>query len=401
MVDTQVLSQWFSFEQQGTSLTGVAGIWESSDDERVYVLYHISSPDAYPLEWIEEEFQRYLDSFKVAERDKTLGYQGPYYPTEGWRYAEPETMDMDSEKLLEMVQAVNEQGIGADSLLVARDGYVVLDAYFSPFDERETHITYSCTKSVVSTLIGIAVKDGYLDSLDVKLLEIFDNRNVENPSGWKSEITLENLLTMTAGIDGRDSYLYDWEGLERMHSTNDWVTYILGLPMASEPGTRFEYTNGVSHILSAIISETTGMHAAEYAEENLFNALGISDYSWNTDPTGVNWGYSGLYLTPQDMAKIGYLFLNHGVWEGEELLSEEWVKQATMKHVDANTLFPGYGYQWWVSPNGYYTALGYKGQFIHVVPEHDLVMVTTSSSEEDFGNIQQLLEAYVIPAVID
>jgi CubicO group peptidase (beta-lactamase class C family) len=143
------------------------------------------------------------------------------------------------------------------------------------------------------------------------------------------------------------------------------------------------------------------MHAAEYAEENLFEALGISDYSWNTEPTGVNWGYSGLYLTPHDMAKIGYLFLNHGMWEGEQLVSEEWVKQATMKHVDANTLLPGYGYQWWISPNGYYSAIGYKGQFIHIVPEHALVMVTTSSSEEDFGRIQQLLETYVIPAVID
>lgn len=401
MKGIEVVSQWFSFVEQGTSLTGLAGIWSSELDDRVYVLFHISSHEALTQNDMEIEFQRYLDSFSAVERDKIIGYEGPYYPTQGWRFAKPEEMGLESEKLLEMVYTVNEQGIGADSLLVARDGYIVLDAYFPPFDEGENHIIYSCTKSVVSTLIGIAVEEGYIESLDTELLELYENRIIQNLNTWKEEITLQNLLTMTAGFDARDSYLYDWEGLEEMHDTDDWVKYMLNLPMVEEPGTRFEYTNGVSHLLSAVITETTGMNADEFAEEHLFEPLGITDYGWNIDPTGINWGYSGLYLTPHDMAKIGYLFLQQGVWEGEQIVSENWVKEATMNQVDANTLLPGYGYQWWVSPRGYYSAIGYKGQFIHVVPEYDLVMVTTSSREEDFTRIQLLLETYVIPAVIE
>jgi CubicO group peptidase (beta-lactamase class C family) len=396
--DSKVFSQWFNFIEQGSKLTGVTGIWESKLDDKIYVLYQIS-----PLtqDVIEIEFQRYLDSFSIVGTNTSIGYDGFYYPTEGWRFAKPEEMGLDSMKLNEMIMAVNEQGIGADSILVARDGYVVLDAYFPPFDEGENHIIYSCTKSVVSTLIGMALEEGYIESLDIKLIDIFANRNVQNLSPWKEEITLRDLLTMTAGLDARDSYLYDWEGLDKMHNANDWVEYVLNLPMMEEPGTRFEYTNGVSHLLSGIITETTGINSVEFAQEHLFGPLGITNIGWNLDPKGINWGYSGLYLTPHDMAKIGYLFLNKGEWDGEQIISKEWIEEATQEQVEANTLLPGYGFQWWVSPEGYYSAIGYKGQFIHIVPEYKLIMVTTSRNADDFYRIQQLLTNYVIPAIIE
>jgi CubicO group peptidase (beta-lactamase class C family) len=126
--------------------------------------------------------------------------------------------------------------------------------------------------------------------------------------------------------------------------------------------------------------------------------VGITHVEWYTDVKGRNWGYSRLYLEPRDMAKIGYLFLNEGEWDGQQIVSSEWVEDATSEHLDAN-LMPGYGYQWWVSPNGYYTAIGYKGQFIHVVPDLDLIMVTTSRDPDDFDRILDLLETFVIPAV--
>ena len=120
---------------------------------------------------------------------------------------------------------------------------------------------------------------------------------------------------------------------------------------------------------------------------------------WHTDSMDRNWGYSRIYIAPHDMAKIGYLFLNKGQWDGTQIVPEEWVEEATIKHVDA-TILDGYGYQWWVSRNGYYSAVGYKGQFIHVVPELDLVAVFTSRNEVDFDRILSLLETYVIPAVV-
>ena len=252
---------------------------------------------------------------------------------------------------------------------------------------------------MVSTLIGIAIEEGYIESLDVRMLDLFPDRTAGNMSAWKEEMTLRDLLTMTAGFDARDSYLYEWEGLYTMHNRSDALQYVLDLPVIEEPGTRFEYTNGVSHLLSCIITETTGMSALEYGNERLFEPLGIHDVEWHNDSMGRNWGYSRIYITPHDMAKIGYLFLNKGQWDGTQIVPEEWVEEATTKHVDA-TILDGYGYQWWVSRNGYYSAVGHKGQFIHVVPELDLIAVFTSRNEVDFDRILSLLETYVIPAVV-
>ncbi|GAG22550.1 unnamed protein product, partial [marine sediment metagenome] len=249
-------------------------------------------------------------------------------------------------------------------------------------------------------LIGLAMEEGGIGSLDLGLADLFPDRTMGNQSAWKDEMSLRDLLTMTAGFDAEDSYLYDWVGLERMHDAPDALQYVLDLPVIEEPGTRFEYTNGVSHLLSCIITEATGVSALDYARERLFSPLGITEAEWRNDSLGRNWGYSSLYLTPHDMAKIGYLFLNGGEWDGEQVVPREWVEEATRKHVHAGTLLDDYGFQWWVSPRGYYSAIGYKGQFIHVVPELDLIMVTTSSSAEDFDRIQDLLETFVIPAVI-
>ncbi len=182
-----------------------------------------------------------------------------------------------------------------------------------------------------------------------------------------------------------------------MHDAEDAAQYVLDLPMAFEPGSRFEYTNGVSHLLSCLITEKTGMSAAEYADEHLFGPLGITDYEWRTDDAGRNWGYSSLYMRPRDMAKIGYLFLNEGTWDGEQLVPESWVREATRHRIDAN-LRDGYGYQWWVDDDGYYLALGYMGQFIFVMPEHGIVAVFTGGTPETFDYTIELPERFIVPA---
>ncbi len=396
----EVVYQAFNSTDQGVKQTGIVGTWYSEVDERVYALYNVELLGASTWEEVEAEFLRYLGSFEAEGWEAPAGVSGPYWPTEGWRYAAPEDVGLDPAGLGDMIEAINKQRIGVDSVMVVRNGYVALDAYFPTFDEGRRHIIYSCTKSVVSTLIGIALEEGYIESLDQRVLDLFPNRTVENLDAWKGEMTLRDLLTMTAGFDARDSYLYNWEGLDRMHDAEDAVQYVLDLPMAEEPGTRFEYTNGVSHLLSCIITESTNMTALEFAREHLFGPLGITDAEWRADPKGNNWGYSSLYLTPHDMAKIGYLFLKEGEWDGEQIVSREWVEEATSVHIHAGTLLDDYGFQWWVSPRGYYSAIGYMGQFIHVVPDLDLIVVTTGHVEEDFNRIQSLLEAYVIPAVV-
>lgn len=399
--DHEMAYQAFSLtDVDGVSQTGIVGAWYEEEEQRIYALYTVTLPEVADQIDLNARFQLYLDSFDSEGWEPPTGDLEPYWPTGGWRYAMPEDVGIDPSKLDMMVEAIKEQNIEADSVMVIRDGYVVMDAYFPPFDEGELHIVYSCTKSVVSTLIGIAIEEGYIESLDQRLLDFFPGRIVENVNQWKEEITLRDMLTMAAGFDARDSWLYEWEWLDRMNEAPDALQYVLDLEVIEEPGTRFEYTNGVSHLLSCIVTETTGKSALEYARERLFGPLGITEVDWVNDIMGRNWGYSNLYLTPHDMAKIGYLLLNEGEWDNQEIVSKEWVEDATSKHLDANIL-PGYGYQWWVSPNGYYSAIGYKGQFIHVVPDLDLIMVTTSRNADDFNRILSLLETYVIPAAAD
>ena len=394
---SDLLTQSFTLYIEGYETKGMVGTWYDSRAQRTYMVFHVRTPTLSDR-MVETDFNKLLDSFEssyVAPMEIALE---PYWPTDGWRTADPEEAGVYQEPLDEMLDEIKSRGIGADSVTVVRDGYVVLNEYFSTY-QGEPHIIYSCTKSVVSTLIGIAIEEGYIEGLDVRVLDLFPDRTAADVNDWKEEMTLRDLLTMTAGFDARDSYLYEWEGLNTMHASPDALQYVLDLPVIEEPGTRFEYTNGVSHLLSCIITETTGMSALEYGMDRLFEPLGIQDVEWHEDSMGRNWGYSRIYITPQDMAKIGYLFLNGGGWNGTQIVPEGWVEEATRKHVDA-TIMDGYGYQWWVSGKGYYSAVGHMGQFIHVVPDLDLVVVFTSRTEADFDRILSLLERYVIPAVV-
>ena len=319
---------------------------------------------------------------------------------DGWPITAPEKQGMDSEVLTAMLAEVEEQAYAVDSVTIIRNGYLVLDASVYPYSTSEQHIIHSCTKSIVSALIGIAIAEGFIASADIPVLALFPDRDVANVNQRKEQITLEHLLTMTSGLDCQDSYLYRWAGLNQMRASTDWVQYVLDLPMVAPPGTRFEYCNGASFLLSAIISEKTDMSAHEFADQHLFGPLGISDVTWPTNPAGINIGWGELRMLPHDMAKIGYLYLNNGSWEGKQVVPAEWIATSSAEYISA-TLEDGYGYQWWVTDSGYYLSLGYAGQFIYVVPERDLVAVFTSDLEErDFNTPQNLLDEYIIPAAV-
>ena len=322
-----------------------------------------------------------------------------YWPTEGWRTSTPEEQGMDSEMLADMLETVKEQDYDVDSVVVVRHGYMVVDATVYPFKPGSRHIIYSCTKSVVSALVGIAIDEGYIEGVDQPVLDFFPERTAANLDADKQAMTLEDVLTMSTGLECRDSYLYRWRGLRQMEQSDDWVQFMLDLPMAEEPGTRFEYCNGASFLLSAIIQETTGMSALEFANEHFFGPLGIVNVEWSSNPQGITIGWSDLHLTPHDMAKIGYLYLNEGWWDGEQVVSADWVKASTREHISAGTLEDGYGYQWWIDDSSIYMALGYAGQFIFVIPDKDMVAVFLSDLEEqDFYVPQRLLNDFIIPA---
>ena len=333
-----------------------------------------------------------------AEGSKMSSEKNTYWPTEGWRESTPEEQGIDSEILAKMFETIQEQNHAIDSVTVVRHGYLVTDAAIYPFRPDSKRVVNSCTKSVVSALIGIAIDQGHIESVEQPLLDFFPDRSVANLDARKQAMTLEDVLMMTTGLRCRDSYLYDWRGLDQMRATDDWIQFMLDLPMTKAPGSRFEYCNGASFLLSAIIQETTGMTAQAFAEEYLFTPLGISDVAWPENPQGISIGWGGIEMRPRDMAKIGYLYLNEGRWDDEQIVPAEWVKASTQKHIPA-TLQDGYGYQWWIADDGVYMALGYAGQYILVAPEKEMVVVFTGDlAERDFYTPQNLLNDFIIPA---
>jgi len=322
---------------------------------------------------------------------------GPdYWPTEGWRTTTPEEQGMDSEMLAKMIEFIQQRSYDIHSVTVIRNGYLVADVIIYPFDSDSLHLIHSCTKSITSALIGIAIEQGYIESAQEPVSSFFPERSIANLDTNKENMTLEHLLIMASGLDCKDSYSYGWQGLAQMMQTDDWVQYVLDLPMADPPGTRFEYCNSASFLLSAIIQETTEMNASNFAKEHLFNPLGIDNVAWPSNPQGITIGWGELRMKPHDMAKIGYLYLNEGWWDDAQIISADWVSVSRHEHI---TTPDGYGYQWWVRNDGVYFAAGYAGQFIYVVPDHDLVLVFTSNLSSHRMNTPEALLDYVIAAV--
>ncbi|MFW9768310.1 MAG: serine hydrolase domain-containing protein [Candidatus Thorarchaeota archaeon] len=304
------------------------------------------------------------------------------WPTNDWATSTPEEQGMDSAVLAGIYDTVRDAGSSIRSMLVVRHGYLVAEEYFYPmlYDINSTHIVYSVTKSVVSSMIGIALDKGFIDNTSQLLLDFFPDRIISNMSAWKDAITLEDVLHMRSGFQWDEDNYDEYNDFFAMEDSDDWAQYVLDRPMAYEPGSTFYYNSGNSHLLATIINVTTGMTPLAFADQNLFGPLGITNRQWLTDPQGVNFGGSSLALRPRDMAKFGLLFLNNGTWDGQQIVSADWVNRST--HGPA-TPYGGtsYGFQWWINTyQNWYSARGYNGQLIYVVPEHDVIVVFSSDN---------------------
>lgn len=322
-----------------------------------------------------------------------------YWPTTGWRNSTPEEQGMDSALLADMILYIQNHNINLHGVSIIRHGYVVTDAYAHPYAQGTKHIVHSCAKSIISTLIGIAIDKGYIKSVNQTILEIFPERTIANLDSRKRAMTLEHVLTMTSGLYTRDSGRDGYLDMRLMAQSEDWVQYVLDLPMFSMPGTRFLYSNCAALLLSGILQESEGMNALAFAKEYLFDPLGISDVEWLSSPQGVTLGYGKLWLTPHDMAKIGYLYLRNGVWDGKQVVSSMWVNASTAQIRSDTPTGEGYGYQWWVGSAGGYRALGYAGQRIIVLPDQDMVVVFTGGLPNE-SVLDSLLSSYIIPAAV-
>jgi CubicO group peptidase (beta-lactamase class C family) len=259
------------------------------------------------------------------------------------------------------------------SVLVQRHGQLVFERYYHGATAGKPRNVFSVTKSVVSALVGIAIRDGGLESVDQRLVDFFPGELNDVPDPRIRRITLRHLLTMTAGYHGTAAV-----------DSEDWVRLLLNRPLESDPGREFFYDDGSAHLLSAVLTKVTHSPAEKLADRKLFAPLGIAHPKWQSDGQGNSLGSTGLLLRSRDLLRLGELYLRQGRWRGRQLVPAAWVGDSTSEQI----AIPGgyaYGYLWWINtgPRGGFLAQGYAGQMIAVFPRLDLVAVLTGGGQYD------------------
>jgi len=338
------------------------------------------------------------------------------WPTQGWPQASPASVGLD-EKALSAFDADLARGkyMLVDSFQVFRCGKEVFSRkyahdygkiygkeakekgplnarltgrynYFDPewhpyYHGSDLHSMQSVSKTVTSVIYGIAYTRGdFKDGLDTPVLKFFDAAKVKNVDDRKRRMTLKHVLTMSTGLEWNEEVPYDDPRSDSslMEATDDWVQYVIDKPMAAEPGKVFNYSSGATELLAYIFQKETGQDIDEYGEKYLFAPLGMK-HQWKRTYLGVVDTEGGLYLNGDDLAKIGYLFLHDGIWDGKPIVSKEWVQASVTPQIDAEEGFK-YGYKWWLySRNGksVWMARGFGGQELMVFPEEQLIAVFT------------------------
>lgn len=314
----------------------------------------------------------------------------------GWRTAAPAAEGFDPTLLARAGRRVAVESPSVDALLVARHGRIVLERYFHGYTRDYPFDGYSITKSFTSALVGIALGEGRIKSLDQRLGEFLPETEAPPAAARARLVTLRELLTMTSGYPG------DGDPRASVGDPPDLVRALVRRPVVRAPGSGFVYDTGSYHLLSAVVTGATHVPAEVYARRHLFRPLRIRlQEEWPRDSQGYTFGGTGLSIPARDLAKLGQLYLQDGRWGGRQLVPRAWVRESTRRHAAA-TDGSGYGYGWW-TPRAHgprwYAALGFGGQMLAVVPELDLLVVVYSEAAGKPANLGRIVEGLVVPAV--
>ncbi len=299
----------------------------------------------------------------------------------------PESQGISSASILAFIEAVQDQVHEMHSFILVRHGQVVAEGWWPPYSPDELHMLFSLSKSFTSSAIGLAVAEGRL-SIDDSVLSVFPDDAPAEISPKLAAMRVRDLLSMSTG--------HDSDTMTPLYQRQDgnWVRGFLALPVEYEPGTHFFYNTAATYMLSAIIQKLTGMKLIDYLQPRLLEPLGIEGSWWQESPQGINMGGFGYNLKTEDIACFGQMYLQKGLWNGRQILSEAWVDLASAKHIqnyhDTNTDWEqGYGFQFWrCQPQGVYRGDGAFGQYCIVMPEQDAVLAITSG----VSNMQKPLD---------
>lgn len=289
----------------------------------------------------------------------------------------PAKQSVSAKAILDFVHALEREEIEVHSFILLRHGHVIAEGTWSPYHSEDPHILNSLSKSFTSTAIGFAVMEGKL-SVDDTVISFFPEYVTEDIAKNMAHLKVRHLLSMATGHkEDTTSFITEEE---------DWVKAFLNLPIDYEPGTHFLYNTGATYMLSAILTKVTGIKLLDYLEPRLFEPLGMSDITTTTCPKGIHFGGAGMKVKIEDIAKFGLLYLQKGKWEGKQILSEQWIEEATKKQISNgegdNDWAQGYGYQFWRCRHDAYRGDGAFGQYCVVLPEQDAVLAVTSGVME-------------------
>ncbi len=373
-----------------------------------------------------------LSIYFIVGNQGGYSYQVPEQTNDGWITASLTDVGMDAAPLIDLMSELSRQNVNhVQSILLIRDNKLVFEEYFGgldldltnnqlnfvhkDFDFNTLHCQCSASKSIMSILLGIAIDQGFVQGVQQKMFSYFPEHSDLNDTE-KEKITLEHMLSMSSGIPWDESYPYtdSRNDLNQMFYSADPIRYVLGKSIVAPPGTQFIYNSGTTNLLGDVVRRSTGLTLADFANQYLFTPLGITSFDWIGFPNAphIAIASSTLYLRPRDMAKIGQLYLQKGVWNGNRIVSENWVTESTLESMyvpPSRNPIPGfiksYGYQWWrgTFSNGNietYFAAGWGGQFIYVIPDMNMVIVITAGDFEGQGyqGFYSLINDYIMVA---
>ncbi len=292
------------------------------------------------------------------------------------------------------------------SMIVIKNGEIIKEEYFNKYNQNYGFNIKSSSKGFISVLIGIAIEQGYIKSVDEKISQFFPEYIDNNSDPRKFDVTIKHLLTMQSGFDSDEA---DYS----TYFTQNWVESILKIEMGTKPGTKFIYDSKMTHLLSAILTKSTGKSTLEFAEKYLFQPLNIKIKGWSQSPVGIYEGGSEMYFTSRDLSKLGLLYLNNGMFDEKQIINEAWVKESLINRTNVNLSnfgreVTGYGYSWWletIKGEKAFSAKGVCGQFVTVFPELDLVVTTTTdwkyvashNLDTSAPFINKFIAKYIIP----
>ena len=329
---------------------------------------------------------------------------------EGWPVA---VSGYDRERIAELDQAIDDNVYKQiNSIVVIRDGELLLERYYNGATRDDTHNPRSVGKTVAASVLGIALAEGHIDSIDQPLSDFYDLEAYDNYSDAKAGVTLRQLLTMSSGFDGYDFEMDSIGNEEFMYPQDDWVRWALDLPMAADraPGDEWRYFTAGIVILGDIINSAVPGGLEAYAHAKLFGPIGVTNYQWQHTPQRVANTAGGIQLTPLGFAAYGELHGQRGNWRGERILPESWVDDMLAPVIDTTVPDNRYGYLWWHKvyevggesfPVSYCSGNG--GNKIFVFDDRDLVVVVTASAygrRYMHSQVDEIMENYVLPAVV-